>query len=249
MEAVATQLSGLDAQTNRLGSELDAEARAFIAPSVDLLIERNQRVSEAEGELARAESLLAQANALDSMRAELDRLRDEADRVEEAPTGYRGEARRRLGVLQDILRDILDQIRFPQLRNVRIDGATLMPIINGHSYLHTGTAFAGLATLAYHLALLQYSLVENCFFPRFLAIDSPAVGDLNDESHGYLLEFLASFQRSAEAVATEGGSPIPWQIVLTERRMIPGLEPYVQMRISNASGRMLLRRRPGTFRS
>jgi len=76
-----------------------------------------------------------------------------------------------------------------------------------------------------------------------LVIDSPAVGDLNDENHDKLLRYIATLQSDAEQSRPEQDSDWPgWQIILTTRRILPVLEPYVRERIS-APNQMLLRQR------
>lgn len=73
--------------------------------------------------------------------------------------------------------------------------------------MHLGAALRALATVAYHLALLQLSRADDTYFPRMLIIDSPAAGDLNEESHDKLLRYFAR-------LATESGEEPDWQIIL-----------------------------------
>jgi hypothetical protein len=75
-----------------------------------------------------------------------------------------------------------------------------------------------------------------------LVIDSPAVGDLNDENHDKLLRYLAKLQSGSSQSASAGeNEELDWPIILTTRRMIPELEPYIIEEVS-APDRMLLRR-------
>lgn len=235
---VIQRSSALQAQW---GAELEEEVGAYIAPSVDLLLQRNQDVAAAEAQREQASSLLDQARALDAMRIKLEKLHDHLQELQESPDQYRDEARRRLGILRDLFVSILRDIDFPDLRNASVDGRTLMPIINGESYQHTGAALTGLAVVCYHLALLQFALRESCYFPRFLVIDSPAVGDLNENSHDQLLDYLGDMHQAAAEKAEAAGGDIPWQIILTERRVTPRLTPNIVLTISNARGKMLLR--------
>jgi len=133
--------------------------------------------------------------------------------------------------------------------SVSIDGNTLMPKINGQLYVHSGTAFTGLAVTCYHLALLQLSIQSETYFPRLLVIDSPAVGDLNDENHDDLLNYIARLHGRGEDQLRQNGdetAELPWQIILTTRRITPALEPYEFMKISSRPSEMLLRRRRGS---
>jgi hypothetical protein len=117
-----------------------------------------------------------------------------------------------------------------------------MPLLNNQLYTHTGTAYTGLATVVYHLTLLRYSLTTDTFFPSFLAIDSPAVGDLNEQNHDQLLQYLGQIQSGAwgERAADENGDA-RWQVILTTRRRPRELEAGTVLEISGEEGRMLLR--------
>ena len=118
-----------------------------------------------------------------------------------------------------------------------------MPMINNSLYTHVGTALKGLATVSFHLALLELAIKKDTFFPRMLVIDSPAVGDLNDENHDKLLRYFAKLQSKTEQANREkGDGEIGWQIILTTRRLIPELKPYVVEKISSPD-MMLLRKR------
>jgi hypothetical protein len=84
-------------------------------------------------------------------------------------------------------------------------------------------------------------MVEDTFFPQLLVIDSPAVGDLNDENHDRMLEFLAGLEYTLPFSSIPDEVEEPWQLILTTRRTIPQLARHTVMEISGAPGRMLLR--------
>ena len=111
-----------------------------------------------------------------------------------------------------------------------------MPNINGQLYIHQGTAYKGLATTCYHLAMLGLARQEETYFPTMLVIDSPNVGDLNEENHAKLLRYMATLQPQLET------TNLDWQIILTTRYLPLELERFVIDRISNPD-LMLLRRR------
>ena len=69
------------------------------------------------------------------------------------------------------------------------------------------------------------------------------MGDLNEESQGKLLRYLATLQSGGDYPSSEYEAREPdWQIILTTRRLIPELRPYVKEEISRPD-RMLLRKR------
>jgi hypothetical protein len=145
-----------------------------------------------------------------------------------------------LSALREIYSAILTRLQFYGFRDVTIDPDSLLPFINGTPYRHYGAALRGVAVVAYHIALLELSLRTDTFFPRLLVIDSPAVGDLNEDTHVALLQYLADLVQRYPV--DESNADGRWQIILTTRRLVPDLQPYVRATIS-APDRMLLRAR------
>ncbi len=236
-------LEKLRTQEAEISRDLDIESQAYVSPAVDRLLAQGREIAQREAELAQAQSLLGQARALEAIRGQLNELKQEQARLEDQLREARKPHKARLNALREIYEGMLIELDFPDFQSCSINSQSLMPNINGSLYIHTGTALKGLATVAYHLALLELSRKEETFFPRMLVIDSPAVGDLNDENHDKLLRFLANLQSNVEQLSSEVETEeLDWQIILTTRRLIPELEPYVIEEIS-APGRMLLRKR------
>jgi hypothetical protein len=224
-----------------LGRQLDIAMQDYVSPAVDRLVAHTHEIAQRESELAQARSLLGQAQALEAIRSELNDLKNQQAELEDRLREARKPNRTRLEALRQSYERVLRSIDFPDFQECKIDAQSLMPLINGFLYIHTGTALKGLATVAYHLALLQLASHEDTLFPRILVIDSPAVGDLNEESHDKLLNYLLEMQSSQEQIGVpDENVNRDWQIILTTRRMLPGLERYVIETLS-APDRMLLR--------
>lgn len=243
-QMLESTLKGLRDREAELGRTLDAESRLFISPVVDQLLALTHEVAQREADLARARTILGQAQSLGEISERLGTLKHRQAELMDLLQETRRPYRTRLEVLRQIYEEILQTVELPDFRSVTIDSNTLLPYINGNLYMHLGVAFRGLATVAYHLAFLELARREDTYFPKMLIVDSPAVGDLNEENHEKLLRYFASLQQKAEQSDVAGGSDWPdWQIILTTRRLTQGLEPYVRAEISNAPNRMLLRRR------
>ncbi len=219
--------------------QLDQELEAFVAPAVDRLLAQAHAISQREADLAQARYLYKQALALDEVRERLQMAQRQQAQLEDELREQKKANRERLSLLDQYYDRVLRAVEFPDYQSSSINSKSLMPDINGSMYIHTGTAFKGLATLAYHLALFDLSRQEDTFFPRMLVIDSPGVGDLNDTSHDQLLRYIASLQHGKEST---DASDMDWQIILTTRRMIDELRPYVREELS-APDQMLLRSR------
>lgn len=239
-EEVQAKLEELRAQEIEVGQRLDSEAQAYISPVVDRILSRAHELGQIEAELAHAKMLLGQARALDAIRDQLNHLKQEQAVLEDQLREARQPYKARLEALRQIYENILRTVDFPNIQTVSINSQSFMPNINGNLYTHVGTALTGLATVSYHLALLELSQRETTFFPRMLVIDSPAVGDLNEENHDRLLQYLATLQIREKQSNTSQEDAIDWQIILTTRRLIPELRSYVREEIS-APNRMLLR--------
>ena len=237
LEAGSSRVTHLREREAGLSAELDAEMAAYVAPLLDEFLAQSRAIAAKEGDVARAQAQLRQARALAESRDALDRLRQQQEILRERLDQARMRAREQLGVFGQVYQEVLRRVNFPNWESARIEGSTLLPYIGGSLYVHTGTAYKGLATVCYHLALLDLAVRRDTYFPRCLVVDSPAVGDLNDLSHDRLLRYLAALP-DMEQYAGQA-----WQVILTTRRMVPELRPYEVYEISGERDRMLLRRR------
>jgi hypothetical protein len=233
-----TELNALREQEIELGMSIDRESQVYVSPSLDRILAKSHEISENEVSLAHAKSLLNQAVAINELRKQIDELKKQQATLEDKLREIRKSSKSKLESLRKLYQDILSEIDFPDFRSCTIDSQTLMPDINDQLYIHVGAALKGLATVSYHLAMLSLARIEDTFFPRMLVIDSPAVGDLNEQNHEKLLKYLASLQLSTQNQNTLTSNS-DWQIILTTRKIIPELEPFVFKKIS-APNNMLL---------
>jgi hypothetical protein len=217
----------------QISEQLDAESRSYVSPAVDSLMSKAKSVADLEATRAALLPVLMQARSLQEMRERLLSLRSKQSELEETLRIAAKPDRNRIDALGEIYKAILEKVRFPGVREVTINPQSLMPLINGNLYIHVGTALKGLATVCYHLALFEFARRFDTFMPTFLVVDSPAVGDLNDENHDRLLEYIAGLE---DATPLE----LDWQVVLTTRRSTEQLDSCVVGTLSSPS-KMLLR--------
>jgi len=247
IEGVQRELSQFQGKEQEIGQIINKESQVYVSPAVDSLLARAHEVAQREADLAKAQSLLDQAQALEAIREQLNGLKQEQARLEDLLKESRKPNRQRLNEFRQIYERVLMDIDFPGFRDCSIDPQTFMPYINGDLYIHYGSALKGLATVAYHFAMLELARTQETFFPRMLVIDSPAVGDLNDESHDKLLRYFAKLAKKTESDEIDkDGSQLAepdWQIILTTRRLVPELTNYVLMNISHPH-HMLLGNKP-----
>ena len=232
-ESRLSQLRERETETSR---ELESQVSVYVSPAVDQLIAQAEIISERQAELARAIHLQEQAQSLENLRAELDKLKSRLSELEDELEKASKAKRQRRETLRQTYTNVLKVVDFPKLQEVTLNSQTLMPDINGELYIHQGTALKGLATVCYHLALLNLARAEETYFPKMLVIDSPNAGDLNEDNHTKLLNYFAKLYSDGKSEEQD------WQIILTTRHLPHGLEPYVRDTISNPD-RMLLRKR------
>ena len=230
-------MSGLEAE---LAVELDRAVRQFVSPSVDRLVEASRLIADRERELDRAETLAEQAESLNGTRNEVDRLREAMDALDDERRAVSKPREGRLSLFEQELDRVLRGIEFYQYERSRIERSTLMPFVNGNAYESFGLAYKGLIAVSYYLAMWHLAREVPAYMPRMLVIDSPAVGDLNEVSYGTLLEYVAGLQDPEEDPES-----LDWQMILTTRRTVPALDPFVMLSLSSSEGRMLLRRSAG----
>ena len=164
------ELDRLDATIERVASvatvpemrrvmELDAAMSA---------VESSQRTAEEQlefwGQADKARENLAAVEArIAQLRAELERL--QADRPSRDAV---------VGDLSRLFAAILARVKFPALRDVRIEGRSYLPIVRSQHYGELSSRGAiALAVSGWHLAILEYFARHPGLFPGLLILDSP----------------------------------------------------------------------------
>jgi archaellum component FlaC len=178
---VASQVEQIDQSLRRLREAVVLpDTRALAEANEALgLVEKRKRQAEEHLELrkkARGEgsSLLAVAERIGRLRADLEK----ATASKASPDAV-------VDTFSDLFVEILREIRFPEMRDSRVDKQSYLPVARNQPYGQLSSKGAiALAMVAWHLALLRYSVSPGSRFPRLLMLDSPLshVGhDASDE--------------------------------------------------------------------
>jgi hypothetical protein len=232
----AQALLELQDKEKHIGNELEKELSVYVTPSVDQILVQANEIAERQSALDHALSLLEQVQGFENKQANLEDLRLDLAKVQDKLNDARRASKERRELLIQTFQKVIKAVDYPGVNEISIGAESLMPMFDGLLYTHQGTALKGLATVCYHLALLSLARKVDTWFPKFLVVDSPNTGDLNEDNHKKLLDYLAALQtESAE-------EDIDWQIILTTRFLPVSLEPYVKEVISNPD-KMLLRKR------
>ncbi|MEM0960923.1 MAG: hypothetical protein AAGK21_00110 [Bacteroidota bacterium] len=240
-EEIATSeatLAAIRRAETDLAAELDRAVQGFVAPSVDRLIDVSRTIAEREKELLQAEALASEAASLSDRRDDVDRLFEVMQALDAERRAVSAIREGRLNLLEQHLDHVLRGVQFPAYEQCRISRQTLMPTVNGMAYESFGLAYKGLIAFGYYMAMWGLAREAPAYMPRTLVIDSPAVGDLNEVSYAQLLRYVAGLQ-------DPDGDPeeMPWQLILTTRRTVPEIDPFVMLSLSSTDGKMLLRER------
>lgn len=238
-EGINWNLNELIAKEKNLSRQLNDAMQNYVSPAVDALLQQSRVVAQKESDIEKANFFLEQAQALEEIRAKLNELRHSQSKLEDDLRVVSKPNKERIELLREYYERVLLDLDFPRFTKCEIDPWTLMPYIDGQLYIHVGVAMRGLATVAYHLALFNLSLDKKVYFPKFLVADSPAVGDLNQDSYDKLLRYFAQLQNHDDIEENDESVEPDWQIILTTRRIVPELEKYISLKISNPKDMLL----------
>ena len=139
--------------------ELDAAINA---------IESDQRTAgeqlEFWGQVERArENLSAVEARVAQLRSDLERLQRDRPSKDAVIAGLSG-----------LFASVLSRVKFPALRDVRVDSTSYLPVVRGQHYGELSSRGAiALAVTGWHLAILEYFSVHPGLFPGLMILDSP----------------------------------------------------------------------------
>jgi hypothetical protein len=186
----------LDKQHDKLGrdlKELDAALRrvreAAVLPDTAAVVDLTQAIALVDKQKRQAHEHLelrrkarGEGSNLLAVMERVKRLKDEVAKAEAS----KASPEEVVETLSTFFVETLVAIRFPELRDSRIDPTTFRPMIRNQAYGELSSRGAvSLAIVAWHLAVLRYALERGSRFPRLLMLDSPLnhVGhDATDEA-------------------------------------------------------------------
>ena len=122
----------------------------------------------------------------------------------------------KLNVLGDYFHDFLhDVYRDYQFSKIAED--SYEPLINNYRYDGASDVQRDMAILAYHYALLHYSLNHDSNYPRFLIVDTPNKDDLDPDIYVRLMQKFAALKQEKE----------PYQLIIATRDVPADLQDDV----------------------
>jgi len=122
----------------------------------------------------------------------------------------------KLSVLGDHFHGFLHDV-FRDYQFSKIDEDSYEPLINNHRYDGFSAVQKDTAILAYHYALLRYSLDHDSNYPRFLIIDTPNKDDLDPDLYAQLMHKFTALKQETE----------PYQLIIATRDVPKDLQDDV----------------------
>lgn len=225
-------VTDLDSQRAKLTTELkeiDAVLRlareASVLPDTLAVVDITQALAlvdkqkrQAQEHLSLRQKARGEGSNLLAVMERVGRLREEVSKAEASKSSPEEVA----GILSELFVETLRAIRFPEMRDARIDSATFLPRIRHQAYGELSSRGAvSLAIVAWHLAVLRFALDKGSRFPRLLMLDSPLshVGhDATDEAFKDQQIVDAFYKLLLDLHRTKGAD---FQILLVDNRPPP----------------------------
>lgn len=124
--------------------------------------------------------------------------------------------RKKIDTFRDYFHNFIKEI-FRDYEFSRIDEDSYKPVINKHEYTGFSAVQKDAAILAYHYALLRYSLDHNSNYPRFLMIDTPNKDDMDPNLYARIMHQFAALKQQEES----------FQLIIATRDVPESLEDDV----------------------
>jgi hypothetical protein len=161
----------------RLDATIERVASVATVPEMRRVMELDAALSALESDQRTADEQLAYWG-------QLEKARDNVEAGESRITQLRAELARLQGQrpsrdavisgLSELFESVLSRVKFPALRDVRVDATSYLPIVRGQHYGELSSRGAIALTVAgWHLAMLEYFTKHPGLFPGLLMLDSP----------------------------------------------------------------------------
>ncbi len=217
----------------KLEDAIDQRTETYVSPFVDDL-ERLLLVSNRiDAEIETLNHQIAQWDLLEKREELLSQLKTQKKKLQMQLSGLDVGDNTKIRKLSEYYESFLRRVEDVKHIRARINPEDMMPLVNGNLYTEdVGSGMQAVRIIGYHYSLLDFSMENPCYYPKFLILDSPRAFDLNRDTYERLLLQFHRLQKRVEE--------IDFQVILTTRDLPEIMEKYVYERL-NSSSRMLLR--------
>jgi AAA domain len=167
---VSSKVSEIDQALRRLRESSVLPDTRPLAEASEALAMVEQRGRKAREYLELRRKARGEGSNLLAVAERVGRLRSD---VQAAAEGRKSPAEL-ISELSELFVSTLKAIRFPEMRDSRIDAESYHPVVRNQSYRQLSSKGAiALAMVSWHLAVLRYALGQRSRFPKVLMLDSP----------------------------------------------------------------------------
>lgn len=164
-------------ELDRLDSTIERVASVASVPEMRRVMELDAAINAVEsGQRTAGEQLEFWGQAerarenLSAVEARVAQLRSDLERLQRD----RPSKDAVIADLSGVFASVLSRVKFPALREVRVDSVSYLPVVRGQHYGELSSRGAiALAVTGWHLAILEYFSVHPGLFPGLLILDSP----------------------------------------------------------------------------
>lgn len=234
-KALEKELERAKRDRDDLADKLDRATGSYVSDAADRIAANADRMARLEATVEKLQEYLGLFAKLDNARRELATLERERSEIEsrlQADEGNRGDAWRRVEVLEKRFGAILSRLHAPEIGQeeggTRIDRVTYLPFIRGRSF--DGLSSLGLKVLvnvAHVVAHHETSLELGLGLPGILIIDGPSS---NIGREGEDEERIRSIYRYLVEVSGRLGNDL--QILVADTDVPSEAQPFVRIAFS-----------------
>lgn len=174
----------------RLG---DNYTSAFIA-GIEILSGQiasiDEKINQQRSLLSIWERLAHRYDELELVKKEIKKINQRIDILRD----QEAEDIKAIHVLGDYLHDFLVDI-FRDYSHSKIDQESYLPLVNDLDYQRFSMVQKSAVVIAYHYALLRYSINHDSNYPRFLIIDTPNKGDMDPDLYHLMMEKFVKLKK------------------------------------------------------
>lgn len=228
----------LESERSRLQKDLAETDLLLTRIEETTLLPSSRRTVERNEALARVESKRRQAKEHLQLRMKARGEGSNLLELQERVTKLQAELEKAKGTipnpeaviesLSTAFRDLMIAVKFPNLRDARIDRSSYHPIVRDQDYSALSSKGAiALAVSCWHLAVLKRSLREESRFPMFLLLDSPLshVGRDSSDSEFRDQKIVDAFYDVLANLNHEHGAE--FQIIVCDNRPAKAAGPMI----------------------
>ncbi|MFC7918503.1 AAA family ATPase [Streptomyces cinereoruber] len=179
LSSCTEDVRGVERRLAELTMELERSSSQLISPQLEEVQTLSMRIARLEAKLEQLEASGARWGNYKATLEEAVAAANEATLIERSEAELQlslMENRARISELSRVFDETVRGLRLPWYQSASIDPDSYMPVVNGEHFedLSVGGARKTIVNLAYHLANLQYAILnEQVAYPTLLIVDSP----------------------------------------------------------------------------